>query len=46
LAKEAVSNQSLSDDAILAVLESCDFNVNNTITALLEGISTYLVIVM
>jgi len=35
--KEAVQDESLSDSEILAVLQCCDYNIEQTITALREG---------
>jgi len=36
--KEAVGNQSMSDDEILAVFQCYDYNVDDTVAALLEGL--------
>jgi len=36
--REAVRDESMSDSEILAVLQCCDYSVERTITALLEGL--------
>ena len=35
--KEAIGDLSVGDDAILAMLQCCDYNVDETVAALLEG---------
>jgi len=35
--REAVGDHSISDDKIFAVLQCCDCNIDQTVSALLEG---------